>query len=178
MIGVCKDFLKAKLAAVGVPEAQIRTTLQKGGRYEIPNSAILLVAEDTWERLTGTAADKFDGTTGKYTIFRNRYTRKLILELTLIGKNEAWVDGKVEALAPMERTIMQPDAILDEDVRIDVAIQKIEWDDIGALLPGVYAAQVYVEFTRPYLVKSDEPYYYERASEPDHAAVELTAELS
>lgn len=160
MISACKDYLVEKLVDIGVPPGNIRTQIKQSGRYEIPNSAIVLVSDDGWTQKRTTVGKKLYDDGRGLVLFRQRYTRDLTLEVSLMATAEADADARVTALeAALDKSISMADAALQEDVTVKVKVAKVLWDDVAAISRSVYTAQVYVVFSRPVIHPESQPYF-------------------
>jgi len=165
MISACKGFLRTKLVTLGLEEKKIRLQLKKGSRYEVPESAVILVNTDVYEPLTGRAALEVLGhqtepAVEELRLYQNRYTRRLVLEVSIHGATEDWVDQVMERLVEtMERRLVVTDPVLGREVLVDVTVLKGEWDDVEALLPGLVTGQIFVLFERPYIQAQPAPFY-------------------
>jgi len=165
VIAACKAFIKSKLLDLGLDEKRIRLQLKRGSRYEVPQSAVVLVNTDVFEKLGGRAALEVLGnqaaeTVEELRIYENRYLRRLVLEISIHGATEDWVNEVVERLAAtMERRLVVTDPVLGREVLVDVTVLRGEWDDVEALLPNVVTGQLFVLFERPYIHAQQAPFY-------------------
>jgi len=160
MITACKNYLAGKLKSIGVPEANIRTRIKKSGRYEVPNSAIVLVSDDGWVSKDTMVSKKMYTDGRGLVLFRQRYKRDLTLEVSLMTTEEADADARVTALeAALDKSMIVIDTALQESIIIKINVEKVLWDDVEAISRSVYTAQVYVKFSRPIVHAEDQPYF-------------------
>lgn len=174
-----KSYLRAAMLARGV--TKVHTQAEANANYQIPYQAVILVSEDT------TVAEfekneKFFGTKdehghyshdGRLRAYRSHRKRKLVLEATVVGPSEAWVDDLVwSLLRDIPRTVLWSAVPLEPapegggaaetgDVYVDVAFPQISWHDDESLLRTVSAAQLYVEFTAPCFRAVRDPHWEE-----------------
>lgn len=160
MIVDCKAYMVEKLKDIGILEANIRTKLGRDARYEFPDSALILVADDDWDHKEEDLDKRKVSSESGLAVYRKLYDRTVILETTLIGKTEAWVDGKVKGLAKtLDKGLELQDADLDKPIWVPIRIGRVKWDDAGIITRSMYAAQVYVWFKTPVVKLVELPHF-------------------
>lgn len=187
----CKEWLKSQLEARGV--VKVWTRAEANANYQVQKSAVILVFKD----LTETAPEKherFVGTKdkkgqynhdGRLHTYRSHRERRLVLEASIIGPSESWVDEVIDGLMrEVPRRLKQTGVVLEDDkpgadpgdpvipgetddVWMGVEVVDVVWHDDESLLRNLEVAQVYIEFKRPNFKVVLEPHWEEAEMNPN-----------
>lgn len=185
LVTFAKGYIRTALLARGVTKVHLQA--EANANYQVPYQAVVLVSEDATtsefekhEKFGGTKDDEGHyNHDGRLRTYRSHRKRKLVLEATVIGPTEAWVDDLIwSLLRDIPRTVLWSTVALEPppegggaaesgDVYVDVAFPQIIWHDDESLLRTVSAAQLYIEFSTPCFRAVREPHWEEVEMTPN-----------